>query len=248
MLDWSQCVAVERNPDKVSGAWVFRGTRVPVRALFENLEGGARVEEFLEWFPGVTREQVLAVLRYAEETLAEPVAWLGRLTRLRCGFSSTRVRPVPLRCFFSGHEVSTAYAEGWARFGNGDLLAAAEGRFDIFITTDKNLRYQQDLRGRTLAIVVLPTTSWPEIQPHGTEIAELASGMTPGDYREIDWWQRRVPGLGRDGVLAARDNAGTLLTDLTRRKLQINSNREVTLGLVCFWFFSSSNSTLTMTT
>ncbi|MGE3311709.1 MAG: DUF433 domain-containing protein [Limisphaerales bacterium] len=74
MLDWSQCTAVERTPGKVSGAWVFRDTRVPVRALFENLEGGARIEDFLEWFPGVTREQVLAVLRHAEETLAESVA------------------------------------------------------------------------------------------------------------------------------------------------------------------------------
>jgi uncharacterized protein (DUF433 family) len=61
MLDWSQCPAVERSPDRVSGAWVFRGTRVPVAALFENLESGARVEEFLEWFPGVSREQAEAV-------------------------------------------------------------------------------------------------------------------------------------------------------------------------------------------
>lgn len=74
MLDWSQCAAVERTPGKMSGAWVFRGTRVPVRAMFENLEGGARIEDFLEWFPGVTREQVLAVLRYAEETLTESIS------------------------------------------------------------------------------------------------------------------------------------------------------------------------------
>jgi len=73
-MDWSQCLAVERIPGKVGGAWVFRGTRVPVRALFENLEGGARIEDFLEWFPGVTREQVLGALRYAEETLADSVA------------------------------------------------------------------------------------------------------------------------------------------------------------------------------
>ena len=66
MLDWSQCQAVERNADKVSGVWVFQGTRVPVRALFENLEAGARLDEFLEWFPGVTREQVEAVLEHAE--------------------------------------------------------------------------------------------------------------------------------------------------------------------------------------
>ena len=70
MIDWNQCTAVERSPEKVSGAWVFKGTRVPVRALFENLQSGARVEEFLEWFPGVSAEQVSAVLHYAEESLA----------------------------------------------------------------------------------------------------------------------------------------------------------------------------------
>ncbi len=62
---------VERNPGKVSGAWVFKGTRVPVKALFENLEDGARVDDFLEWFPGVTRQQIEAVLEHAEQSLAE---------------------------------------------------------------------------------------------------------------------------------------------------------------------------------
>ena len=70
MLDWSHCAVVERTPGKVSGAWLFKGTRVPVKALFENLEDGARVDDFLEWFPGVTREQVEAVLRHAEQSLA----------------------------------------------------------------------------------------------------------------------------------------------------------------------------------
>ncbi|HEY6364915.1 MAG TPA: DUF433 domain-containing protein [Candidatus Binatia bacterium] len=70
MLDWSQCPAVERVAGKVSGEWVFKATRVPVRALFENLEDGARVDDFLEWFPGVTREQVELVLRHAERSLA----------------------------------------------------------------------------------------------------------------------------------------------------------------------------------
>ena len=74
MLDWKQCPAVEQVPGKVSGAWVFKGTRVPVRALFENLEGGATVEQFLEWFPGVSREQALAVLKYAESSLAGSAA------------------------------------------------------------------------------------------------------------------------------------------------------------------------------
>jgi uncharacterized protein (DUF433 family) len=69
MFDWSQCPAVERSPDKFSGEWLFKATRVPVRALFENLEGGARIDEFLEWFPGVTREQVELVLQHAERSL-----------------------------------------------------------------------------------------------------------------------------------------------------------------------------------
>ena len=69
MLDWSKCDAVERSPSRVNGAWIFRETRVPVAALFENLEGGATVSEFLEWFPGVTREQVDAVLEHAARSL-----------------------------------------------------------------------------------------------------------------------------------------------------------------------------------
>lgn len=71
MIDWSQCPAVERIPGKVTGAWLFRGTRVPVKALFENFEDGARIDEFLEWFPGVGREQVEAVLEYAQRSLVE---------------------------------------------------------------------------------------------------------------------------------------------------------------------------------
>jgi uncharacterized protein (DUF433 family) len=61
---------VERHPDVVSGAWVFKGTRVPVKALFENLEDGARVDDFIVWFPGVSRHQVEAVLGLAEKSLA----------------------------------------------------------------------------------------------------------------------------------------------------------------------------------
>ncbi len=69
MLDWSQCTAVERVSGKVSGAWLFKGTRVPVKALFENIEGGATLQEFLDWFPGVTRGQAEAVLEHAQRSL-----------------------------------------------------------------------------------------------------------------------------------------------------------------------------------
>jgi uncharacterized protein (DUF433 family) len=74
MLDWSSCHAVERVPGKVSGAWVFRGTRVPVSALFENLEGGATIDEFMEWFPGVTRQQVETVLEHTQQSFQTDTA------------------------------------------------------------------------------------------------------------------------------------------------------------------------------
>jgi uncharacterized protein (DUF433 family) len=70
MRDWHTCPAVEQIPGKVGGAWVFRGTRIPVRALFENLRDGASIEEFLNWFPGVQREQVEAILDHELESLS----------------------------------------------------------------------------------------------------------------------------------------------------------------------------------
>ena len=72
-LDWSQCSAVERIPGKVGGAWVFRGTRMPVATVFENLEDGMTIDEVMEQFP-VTREQVQAVLKFAARSLDVPVS------------------------------------------------------------------------------------------------------------------------------------------------------------------------------
>jgi uncharacterized protein (DUF433 family) len=70
-LDWSQCPAVESIPGKVSGAWVFRDTRMPVATVFENLEAGASIEEIIEWFD-LTREQITAVLDFAARSLETP--------------------------------------------------------------------------------------------------------------------------------------------------------------------------------
>lgn len=71
-LDWSQCPAVESVPGRVSGAWVFRGTRMPVATVFENLEAGASVEDIMKWFD-LTREQITAVLDFAARSLQTPV-------------------------------------------------------------------------------------------------------------------------------------------------------------------------------
>ena len=70
---WTTCSAIERDPEKVSGAWVFRGTRVPVVALFENLRDGATIEQFLSWFPGVRRWQVESVLDHETQNLKDSV-------------------------------------------------------------------------------------------------------------------------------------------------------------------------------
>ncbi len=73
MMSWETCPAVERNPGKISGAWAFTGTRVPLYVLFENLESGATVNQFLEWFPDVKGWQVKAVLDHEAESLKVPV-------------------------------------------------------------------------------------------------------------------------------------------------------------------------------
>ena len=91
----------------------------------------------------------------------------------------------PLRKILVPHSVSTAFEMGWAELANGDLLETAEKVFDAFITTDKNLRYQQNLSGRQLAILVLPTTSWPEIQKHLGPISDAVNALKPGDFIEL---------------------------------------------------------------
>ena len=73
VLDWSQCPAVERVPGKVSGAWVLRGTRMPVSTIFENLEAGASIDNIMEWFQGLDRDQVKAVIEFAARSLDVPV-------------------------------------------------------------------------------------------------------------------------------------------------------------------------------
>lgn len=96
--------------------------------------------------------------------------------------------PVPLGNALVGHSVETTYEHGWSRTSNGDLLIAAEtAGFEVFITTDQNLRYQQNLSQRRIAIMVLPTTRWPEIQMHTREIALAVAAMKAGDYRELKW-------------------------------------------------------------
>jgi len=93
--------------------------------------------------------------------------------------------PAPLRQALPSHTVSTAFELGWTELDNGALLEAAEPRFDVLVTTDKNLRYQQNPEGRRLAILVLPTTSWPKIRRHATHVAGAGDTLQAGDLLEL---------------------------------------------------------------
>ncbi|MBT9489745.1 MAG: hypothetical protein IV093_19735 [Rubrivivax sp.] len=94
--------------------------------------------------------------------------------------------PAPLRKVLLGHEVTTAHERGWSQLQNGELISAAEeAGFEVFVTTDTNLKYQQNLTGRSMAIVVLLTTSWPRIQLHLPLVVAAVSQTQRGGYREV---------------------------------------------------------------
>jgi hypothetical protein len=94
--------------------------------------------------------------------------------------------PAPLCRELEGHKVATAFQQNWSTLTNGELLESAEqAGFDLLITTDQNLKYQQNLKHRKIAIVVLLTTSWPRIRKHLRPIRKVVSSVVAGDYQEI---------------------------------------------------------------
>ena len=94
--------------------------------------------------------------------------------------------PAGIARFLSGHTVTKAKDRGWDRLGNGDLLTAAEDAgFDVLVTADKNIRYQQNLEGRRMALVVLSTPQWPVVKLHLEKIAAAVDAATPGSYVEV---------------------------------------------------------------
>ena len=94
--------------------------------------------------------------------------------------------PVPLRSHISSHHVATAYELGWATLKNGELLTAAEkDGFEVLVTTDTNLRYQQNLTQRKIALVILGTTSWPRIQKNIKAIVTAIDLATPNSYQSV---------------------------------------------------------------
>ena len=94
--------------------------------------------------------------------------------------------PRPLRNILSAHTVQTAQEMGWGDLKNGDLLKAAELQFDAFLTSDQNLNYQQNLAGRKLAILVLPSNDWPTLKRLGNKVSDQTAALKPGDFVEMN--------------------------------------------------------------
>ena len=94
--------------------------------------------------------------------------------------------PAPLRYWLIGHQVETAYERGWAELSNGALLGTAEATgFDVMVTTDKGIRYQQNLTGRKLALVVIDTNDWTRIRKWIPLVVSAVSNITPGGFVEV---------------------------------------------------------------
>ena len=95
--------------------------------------------------------------------------------------------PVPIRAYLEGHTVRTAAQQSWSTLKNGDLLNAAEqAGFNLLLTTDKNICYQQNLSARKIAIVVLGQQQWPHLRPHIQRVVEAVEAATPGSYTEVE--------------------------------------------------------------
>lgn len=94
--------------------------------------------------------------------------------------------PRALRNFLAGHQVKTAQQMGWGELQNGDLIRAAEVQFDALVTADKNIRYQQNVTDRKIAILVLPTNRWPALQPMTQQIAAAVNRLKAGEFEEIE--------------------------------------------------------------
>ncbi len=174
---------IARSLDVMGGTPVFAGTRVPVQTLMDYLEGGETLDDFLEGFPTVSREQVVAFLEEAKDRMV--AAALVRIFLDEC--IDRR-----LANDIAGHEVKTALQMGWASIKNGELLALAEQQFEIFVTVDRNLSFQQHLPRYKLAVIVLRAQSnrLRDLRPLVPKLLEVLPVARQGE----------VLGINADGV------------------------------------------------
>ena len=199
--DWAKCAEVERVRGRFSGALTFRDSRMAVANLISNLATGATVEEWAEWYGG-DLDMARAILEFLAEDLSQP--WTeppankeidtnsaGVVATRPCSLHVVRIlfdhgTPDGLANLLEGHEVDLARARGWARLTNGELLRVAEDEgFELLITTDSNIRYQQNLSRFSIAILLVHPPDWNVQKDHIEEIITATNTMQPGQYREL---------------------------------------------------------------
>ena len=178
MTDWTNCPAVECNPRKISGSWAFIGTRVPVYALFENLEAGrnrATVSGVVSGGQGV-----------AGNGGAQARGGIPQDACLTVKILFDHGTPAPLRRHLPEHSVDRSAERGWELLENGELLRRAEADgYEVIVTTDQNIRHQQNLTDLRLAIIVLLTPAWPRVRHRTDEIQRAIEESKPGEVREV---------------------------------------------------------------
>jgi uncharacterized protein (DUF433 family) len=150
------------SPDILGGTPVFAGTRVPVQTLLDYLEGGESIDDFLEGFPTVKREQIIVKV-LLDECIDRRFAAL-----------------------IVGHEVKTVPQAGWAAVKNGDLLTLAVRHFDVFVTVDRNLSFQQHLPRFSIAVIVLraPTNRLADLRELTKKLLDAIPAAKAG---EVTW-------------------------------------------------------------
>ena len=173
---------ITSTPERLGGTPVFAGTRVPVQTLIDYLEAGHPLDQFLDDYPSVTREHAVGVLELAKQVLITPAAWPPAVRLLLDGNL-----PRTFAALLPGHRVETIHQRRWSDLDDGPLLDAAEREYDAFLTADQNLRYQQNLRGRRLRIVVLRAArnSLPFLAPLAPLVLNALAEMGPGDLRIV---------------------------------------------------------------
>jgi uncharacterized protein (DUF433 family)/predicted nuclease of predicted toxin-antitoxin system len=164
--------------DILGGTPVFRGTCVPLQALFDYLEGGDTLEEFLDGYPSVSREMAIAAGR-SQRTLIRT-----DLMRVLIDESIHQ----RLRESLPGHECQTARYAGHGGLKNGALLTAAEkAKFDVLLTVDQGIEYEQNLSGRTIAVIILRAKSirWKDLLPLMPAYLTQLESIQPGQIAKI---------------------------------------------------------------
>src|SRR5215469_2015 len=171
-IDWSECPLVEAKSKVQSGSPVLRGTRMLVNAIIDNFDYGVSAPEIAKQFE-IPLETVEAILSYAK---SHP---------LRILFDNV---PIGVRRFLLKHEVRTIVEMEWPdQLENGELLQEAEqSDFDVLVTADQNIRYQQNLTGRKLALLVLGSNIWPIVREYSAEISTGIDASGPGSYTFIE--------------------------------------------------------------